>query len=452
VRLIRTPRALRTRLLLAIVLGVGAGLAAGTVGFNVLVARSLSNDADEIVQARASGERATVMIDGGRIIAPALPQTSTIETRAWVFEGRTAIQSPPVTPELQRQAASLAGGPERSVDVTGDVRLYALPITADGRRVGTVVAGISLEPYQRTQVIALISSIALACAVLAAVALASAAILRAALRPVARMTEDAERWSEHDLDERFAVGPPHDEISRLAATLDGLLDRLAAGMRRERRLTAEVSHELRTPLAQIQAEADLALRRERAQEEYVRALEEIRGSAERIRATIETLLATARQEGRVPRGTGDVVEAATRVAGELGPLADGRPVVVRVDPTIDSVRAGVEPEVIERILHPVIENACRHGRGEVRVGVTSENGDVTVTVADDGPGVPEPDRERIFEPGVRVGDGEGDGDAAVPGGAGLGLPLARRLARAAGGDVHAEPGLGGRFTIRLPSA
>jgi signal transduction histidine kinase len=213
-----------------------------------------------------------------------------------------------------------------------------------------------------------------------------------------------------------------------------------------------VSHELRTPLAQIQAEVDLALRRERTPEEYVLALEEVRASADRIRATIETLMATARQEGRLPRGTGDVAEAASRVAGELGPLADGRPVVVRIDPTIGSARADVEPEVIERILHPVIENACRHGRGEVRVGVTAENGDVTVTVADDGPGVSETDRERIFEPGVRVADVEGDRGSMPPAGAGLGLPLARRLARAAGGDVHAEPGLGGRFTIRLPSA
>jgi two-component system, OmpR family, sensor kinase len=447
---IRTPRALRTRLLLAIVLGVGAGLAAGTVGFNVLVARSLSNDADEILQARASGERANLTIEDGRIVAPELPAAATIETRAWVFQGRTAVQSPPVTAELERQATALAGGPERSIDVAGDVRLLALPVTTDGRRVGTVVAGLSLEPYRRTQVIALISSIALACALLAAVGLASAAILRAALRPVARMTEDAERWSERDLDERFAVGPAHDEISRLAATLDGLLDRLAASVRRERRLTAEVSHELRTPLAQIQAEVDLALRRERTPDEYERALEEIGASAQRIGATIETLLATARQDGQLPRGTGDVAEAASRVAGEIGPLAGGRPVVVRVDPTIESARAGVEPEVIERILHPVFENACRHARGEVRVGVTAENSDVTVTVADDGPGVPEGDRERIFEPGVRVGGG--DGPSSPPGGAGLGLPLARRLARAAGGDVHAEPGTGGRFTIRLPSA
>ena len=239
-------------------------------------------------------------------------------------------------PELDAAAASLAMGPERTIDVSGDVRLYALPIIAGDQRLGTIVTAISLEPYRRSRVIALISSIALAVAVLAAVAIAAAAILRAALRPVARMTEDAERWSERDLDKRFDVGPPHDEISRLAATLDGLLDRLAAGMRRERRLTAEVSHELRTPLAQIQAEVDLALRREREPSEYRRALEEIRASAERIGATIETLLATARQDALLPRGTGDVAEAATRVVGALGPLADGRRVVVRIDPSIEA--------------------------------------------------------------------------------------------------------------------
>jgi signal transduction histidine kinase len=449
---VRAPRALRTRLLLLIVLGVGAALAVGTIGFNVLVDRSLSNDADEIVQARAAAERATVEVKNGRVVAPDAPTAGAIETRAWIFQGTRPVRIPPVRPELDAAAASLAMGPERTIDVSDDVRLYALPIVSEDERVGTIVAAISLEPYRRSRVIALISSIALAVGVLAAVAIAAAAILRAALRPVARMTEDAERWSERDLDERFDVGPPHDELSRLAATLDGLLDRLAAGMRRERRLTAEVSHELRTPLAQIQAEVDLSLRREREPSEYRRALEEIRASAARIGATIETLLATARQDARLPRGTGDVAEAATRVIGSLGPLADGRRVVVRVDPSIESPRAGVEPEVIERILQPVIENACRHGLGDVRVGVTTENGDVAVTVVDDGPGVPPGDRERIFEPGVRAGDGNGGGSASAGGGAGLGLPLARRLARAAGGDVVAEPGSGGRFLIRLPSA
>ncbi len=457
---LRAPRALRTRLLMLIVAGVGIVLAAGTAAVNVVIDRNLENDAEEIVAARAAVERDNLVIRGGRIVDPEGPVAATIDTRAWVFDAEgTALQRPQVTRALELQASALSGGPERTLEVPGDVRMHVLPVTVGERRIGTVVAGISLQPYQRTQVIALISSITLAAIVLVAVALASAAMLRAALRPVARMTDDAAHWSERDLDERFDVGPPHDEISRLAATLDGLLDRLAAGMRRERRLTAEVSHELRTPLAQIRAEVDLTLRRERSTAEYEEALRAIRASAERIGTTIETLLATARQDALTPRGTGDVADAASRVVGDLGPLAEGRRIVVRVNPSSGRPRAGVNPEVIERILHPVVENACRHGRGDVRIGVTTDAGDVAVTVADDGPGVPEAERERIFEPGARIGGGDrggngggGGGGGGRDGGAGLGLPLARRLARAAGGDVHADSAAGGHFTIRLPSA
>ena len=66
------------------------------------------------------------------------------------------------------------------------------------------------------------------------------------------MTEDAASWSEHDLDRRFDLGEPYDELTRLAATLDGLLERIAASLRHEQRFTAELSHELRTPLARIE--------------------------------------------------------------------------------------------------------------------------------------------------------------------------------------------------------
>src|SRR6185295_11160667 len=104
-------------------------------------------------------------------------------------------------------------------------------------------------------------------------------LLRASLRPVVRMTRQAAEWSEHDLDHRFALGPPHDELTELAATLDGMLDRLAASLRRERRFSAELSHELRTPLAHVLAETELALGRERQSAEYREALETIHQSA-----------------------------------------------------------------------------------------------------------------------------------------------------------------------------
>jgi signal transduction histidine kinase len=447
---LRRPRALRTRLLLAIVAGVGVALVLIVVTFNVALARSLANDADEIVRARAASELASLRVSEAGIELPPQIAGSGVATQVWIFDGDRALRAPPVDDETDAAARTLAAGPERAIDAGDDTHLYALPIIEDGRRVGTIVTGLSLAPYNRTRVIAGIASSALALVVLSAVAIASALMLRAALRPVARMTDDAAAWSERDLDRRFDVGPPHDEITRLAATLDGLLDRLAAGIRRERRLTAEVSHELRTPLSQITAEVDLALRRERRPAEYRAALEQIRAGARRIEATVDTLMITARQEGGLPRGTGDARVAADHVITACAPLASRRGVSLTMEDAAagSGTRAGVESQVIERILQPIVENACRFAREWVRVAVTSDTRVVTLEVLDDGPGVADGEEELIFEPGVRGSAGGRDRD-----GAGLGLPLARRLARAAGGDVQVRPFEGrGHFDVRLPVA
>lgn len=442
------PRALRSRLLLAIVAGVGVALALLILVFNVALARSLENDADEIVRARAQATLASLTVSGSAITTPPGRAVGGIDTQTWVFAGERLLEGPPANPQVDPAARSLTATGGGTVDVGDDVRLYALPVTAGGERVGTVVAGLGLAPYNRTRTIALIASVALGVIVLSAVALASALILRAALRPVARMTADAAAWSESNLDSRFAAGPPHDEITRLAATLDGLLDRLAAGMRRERRLTAEVSHELRTPLTQITAEIDLALRRDRPPAEYREALERVRAGAARIEATVETLMATARQEALLPRGTGDAGQAASHVVAACEPLGASRGVRIALEAPRTGARAGVEVQVIERILQPVVENACRYARALVRVAVTVDDRGVALEVVDDGPGVPDDELEAIFEPGVRGSSPDGRGA-----GAGLGLSLSRRLARAAGGDVEAPAASeSGRFVVRLPAA
>ena len=176
----------------------------------------------------------------------------------------------------------LAGGPERTRRVQESVRLYALPAIYDGKRIGTVVAGVSLDPYEETATIALVGSIVLAVALLAAVALLTHWILGKAFLPVSRMTEDAAAWSDHDLDKRFNQGEPYDELTRLAATLDAMLERLSASLRHEQRFTAELSHELRTPLAKIAAESELALRRERTSEAYRESLTAVVRNAEQM--------------------------------------------------------------------------------------------------------------------------------------------------------------------------
>ena len=279
------------------------------------------------------------------------------------------------------------------------------------------------------------------------VALAARWVLAAAFRPVERMTREASDWSEHQLDRRFELGEPHDELTRLASTLDSLLNRIAASLRREQRFSAELSHELRTPVARIVAEADLALRRERSGAAYREALEVVLRNAKEVASTIEALVAAAQQEAGLAHGTADAYEAAAKAAELCGPAAAERGVSLEVEQPGSSLRVGVDSELAVRTLQPVVDNAVRYGRARVRLSLDGGSKRVTFLVDDDGPGVEDSERERIFEAGLR-------GSAARNGsgkGAGLGLPLARRLARAASGDVEALPSSGGgRFAVSLP--
>src|SRR5439155_1733213 len=208
-------------------------------------------------------------------------------------------------------------------------------------RVGTVVTGISLSPYNESRRTALVDSLGLGAALLLIVLLAARWALSSALRPVSRMTAEASAWSERDLDRRFRLGDPHDELTQLAATLDGLLDRLAGSMRREQRFSAEISHELRTPLARISAEADLALRRDRDSHEYRETLQAIRRDAEQLSRALETLVAAARQEGGQPRGTADAAVAAEAAVAACTALAGERGVDVVLEPPLEPIRVGV---------------------------------------------------------------------------------------------------------------
>jgi len=107
----------------------------------------------------------------------------------------------------------------------------------------------------------------------------------------------------------------------------------------------------------------------------------------------------------------------------------------------------VDADVVERILQPLVENACRYGDSRVRISIGRRGSVVAFLVEDDGPGVAAEERETIFEPGVRGAASRANGS-----GAGLGLALARRLARSAAGDVRAELAVGGRFLVTLPRA
>ena len=129
--------------------------------------------------------------------------------------------------------------------------------------------------------------------------------------------------------------PPHDELTRLAATLDNLLDRVAASLRREQRFSSELSHELRTPLARIAAEAELALRHERTDETYREALRRVIAGADQMDRIIETMLVVARQEAATRHGTADAGDAALRAVESCADVAAAQGVEIDLE---DGVR------------------------------------------------------------------------------------------------------------------
>lgn len=438
---------IRTRLLLAVLGAVAVAVAAMTVGFNLLLARSLSHNASDEARARASAQLAALRTSGGRLRMGETPDEALGESQLWVFSRGRVLEAPRSSRPVAAAARSLAGGRPSFADVNrADVRLYAAPVVVEGKRLGTVVAGVSLAPYEQSRRTALVGSLAFALLLLLVVAIAARWVLAAALRPVGRMTEAASDWSDRNLDRRFELGEPQDELTRLAATLDSLLDRIAASLRREQRFSAELSHELRTPVSRIVAEAELALRRERPASDYRAALEVVLRNARQVASTGEALFAAAQQEAGLARATGDAMEAAQRAVEAYGPVAAGWGLTLALEPAPAPVRVGVDPELATQILRPVLENACRYGRDRVTLSVSRSGRKVVYLVEDDGPGVGEEERESIFEPGFRGSAANGDD------GAGLGLALARRLARAASGEVEAIPGAGGRFAIRLPTA
>ncbi|MFG2826961.1 ATP-binding protein [Streptomyces sp. NPDC048434] len=443
------PRTLRGRLALMALATSALWVAVLTTVFNLALDKRLHEQADDVLRTRAEAVAATVEArPDGRLLVHEPAQDQALDTGVWIFQGNRAIEKPPGVPAgLQRQAALLAGHGEAFAETGGPgaTRLYAFPVKApDGRRqTGTVVSSVILDPYRSTAEAALAGSIALAALLLGTIYLLTRLVVRRALRPVAAMSDQAARWSAAGAPERFgAVGRP-DELASFATSLDALLDRLAAVLRHEQQQAAELSHELRTPLARITAEAEWLTRRPRDADEQAASHEAIAGAAATMQQICDTLLSEVRTRSSQTPGRCRFPDLARQLAERIAIAHPGAPTVGVVGEAVD---IGVSPAVAERILMPLLDNALRYAEHSVTLACTAEAGAVTVEVSDDGPGVPEEFVASLFEPGRRARPEDGHD------GAGLGLALARRLARAAGGDITlAGGGPGARFTVTLPA-
>jgi heavy metal sensor kinase len=274
---------------------------------------------------------------------------------------------------------------------------------------------------------------------------------RKALLPVARMTTEAEAIEIDRLHERIAVPRAADELGHLAMTLNAMLDRLESGVSDKRRLVADASHELRTPLAVMRTELDVSLRGDGLQDEARDVLESVRDEVDSMTRTVDNLLTLAQvDEGRLAILTTpvDLLEAIQTAERPLRPLAEDKG--IGLDVAGEACAAEADPERLRQALGNLIANAIKFTPpgGNVRVSAWSRAQEVGVTVADDGPGIPEEARAHVFDRFYRV-DGARARDA---GGSGLGLAICREIARAHGGRIWVESreGGGSAFSLALP--
>lgn len=269
-----------------------------------------------------------------------------------------------------------------------------------------------------------------------------------AVRPFERIREAAERIEASDLSLRIGLERGPTEAVALAAGFDAMLDRLERSARVQRRLVEEVAHELRTPLSVLVTGSDVLL----AHPEpdlglYREGLERTRAAAERMRTTIGELLVDARGRARtIDRRPADLVALARTVLDDLAAVAASRSVELRLEETGPVEYAVDEPTMLRAVAN-LVDNALKHSpeHSAVTVTVASAPPEAAVTVTDHGPGIPASEQERVFERFWRSGTRPGTG---------LGLPIARQIAQAHGGDLTLRsPGASGdgcEFRLGLP--
>jgi signal transduction histidine kinase len=358
--------------------------------------------------------------------------------------------------------AAQLGPPAAGVHEVGALRVVTVVLRSrqSGRIAGYVQYGRNEQHVDST-----ISRLWLfiAAGVLGATLLASfagVAIARRAMRPISSLTATARKiTTTGDPSSHMPQPRADDEVGELARTLEQMLRSLDAAradretaLKRQREFVADASHELRTPLTSILANLELlqaALEEEADEDERAMVDSALRSSHRMSRLVADLLLLARADAGRIGARTRcDLAEAARNAAAEVAPTAGERD--LRVDAG-QPLPVDGNPDELHRMVLNLLDNAVRHtpAGATIELRLRAEGDDAVVEVADDGPGVPAPLREQIFERFVR---GEGPADTAVSGGSGLGLAIVKAVAASHGGSAEvgeSEHG-GALFRIRLP--
>jgi signal transduction histidine kinase len=326
-----------------------------------------------------------------------------------------------------------------------DWRLDGVVASVGGRPVTVVVATSLAQIEQSTRLIAVGLWIGIPVLV-ALVAMLAWVLVGRALHPVEALRREVDAFDEHPGGRRVTAPASDDEIGRLAATLNALLDRLERAGAQQRRFVADASHELRSPVANIRAAVEVALAHPDAAP-WPDVATEVLGQSDRMGRLVGDLLLLARAEaGELARPDDELVDLAA-VAARV--CHDGLARVPIVLDTPDEAFTRGDEAHLERVVENLVANAIRHASSRVTVTTATSATWVQLTVTDDGPGIEPEDRARVFQRFVRLDSDRSRGS----GGTGLGLAIVAEVVAAHGGTVSigdAHPGA--VLTVRLPAA
>jgi len=379
------------------------------------------------------GALAQVTDSTGEVVA------STAEARE---EGGLPVIDVPVGEEVASRTV-----PRPGIDDDDDFIVVAFRVRDPSFEFHTVSVAASLEEVDETVAAARNVLVATVPVVTAILAVTTWVVVGRALHPVESLRSEVAEITASDLHRRVAVPAGEDEVTRLARTMNGMLDRLDASSERQRRFVGDAAHELQSPLASARTTLEVGMAGG-AETDWRATAADVLDDHERMGRLLRDLLFLARAddgpvEGR--RGEVDLDDVVLAEVEHLRPRA-----AAALDTSgVSAGRVLGDADALGRAVRNLLENADRHAAGVVRVELGRNGRHVRLVVADDGPGIPSADRQRIFDRFTRLDEARSRG----AGGTGLGLAISKQIVEAHGGTIGVLDGNGGaRVAIQLPAA
>jgi signal transduction histidine kinase len=440
----------RVRITLAAVLVVGVALAAGGVWLVRAQRESLTRNVETAARLR-SRDIATTIDDGEFPDHLAVPRGD--ENLVQVVDDNGKVVATSSNVETATRLTDLPPGDDAYATTTvdhlpggdGPFRVVARRVKTGSRTYTVYVAGSLESVDDSTSSLVRLLLIGLP-ALLLLVGATTWVVTGRALRPVAAIRQEVEAIGAEDLHRRVPEPGTADEIGRLARTMNAMLARLEDATGRQQRFVADASHELRSPLTGIRAQLEVDLAHpERA--DWQSTERDVLDDAIRLQRLVDDLLALA------TAGHASASDSAHRAPVDVDEivLTEARRIrsrtACRIDTTaVSGAQLDANADQLVRAVRNLLDNAARHARTTVTVTLCETERAVVLSVADDGPGIPADQRDRVFERFARL-DGA---RARDEGGTGLGLAITREVVHAHGGTITVDDAPGARFTIALP--